>query len=50
MPMHPDFPADPYVILDPAQRWYPGEALLGEMGQEKLLAPLVHTIRREVKA
>jgi len=47
--MHPDFPADPYAILDPALRWYPGDALLGEMGQEKLLAPLVHNIRTAVK-
>ena len=50
MPLHPDFPADPYAILDPAHRWYPGDAMLGDMGQEKLLAPLVHSIRREVKA
>ncbi len=50
MAVHPDFPKDPYAILEPAHRWYPGDALLGEMGQEKLLAPLVHKIRREVKA
>lgn len=50
MAVHPEFPKDPYAILEPAHRWYPGDALLGEMGQEKLLAPLVHKIRREVKA
>jgi type III restriction enzyme len=49
MPMHADFPSDPFAIIDPAHRWYPGDALLGEMGQEKLLAPLVHTIRGHVK-
>ncbi len=50
MPLHPDFPADPYAILDPAHRWYPGDAMIGEMGQEKLLPPLVHSVRRQVKA
>lgn len=50
MPMHADFPNDPHAIIDPAHRWYPGDAMLGEMGQEKLLAPLVHTIRGHVKA
>jgi type III restriction enzyme len=50
MAVHPDFPKDPYAILEPAQRWYPGEALLGDQGHEKLIAPLVHKIRREVKA
>ncbi|MGH6842109.1 MAG: DEAD/DEAH box helicase family protein, partial [Methylocella sp.] len=50
MPLHPDFPADPFAILDPAHRWYPGDAMIGELGQEKLLPPLVHSIRREVKA
>ena len=49
MPMHPDFPTDPHTILDPAVRWYPGDALLGSIGQEKLLAPLVHKVREGVK-
>ncbi|MEI6573238.1 MAG: DEAD/DEAH box helicase family protein [Alphaproteobacteria bacterium] len=49
MPLHPDFPTNPYTILDPSIRWYPGEAQLGEMGHEKLIAPLVHKIRQGVK-
>ena len=50
MPLHPDFPVDPYAVLDPAIRWYPGDAMLAEMGYEMLLPPLVHKVRRGVKA
>jgi type III restriction enzyme len=50
MPLHPDFPMDPHVILDPAIRWYPGEEMLADMGYEMLLPPLVHKVRRGVKA
>ena len=50
MPLHPDFPTDPYVMLDPDVRWYPGDAMLAEMGYEMLLPPLVHKVRQGVKA
>jgi type III restriction enzyme len=50
MPLHPDFPTDPYAILDPAIRWYPGEEMLGELGYGMLLPPLVHKVRQGVKA
>jgi type III restriction enzyme len=49
MALHPDFPTDPYVILDPSIRWYPGDELLAELGYEKLLPPLVHKVRCGVK-
>ncbi len=49
MALHPGFPTDPYAILDPALRWYPGDELLAELGYEKLLPPLVHKVRRGVK-
>lgn len=51
MPLNPLFPTNPYVILDPSIRWYPGEEMLAEKGQErlKLLPPLVHQIRQKVK-
>ncbi len=49
MGLHPDFPTDPYAILEPAVRWYPGEAMLDEMGYEMLLPPLVHKVRQGVK-
>ena len=50
MPLQPDFPTDPHVILDPDVRWYPGEAMLADLGYEMLLPPLVHKVRRGVKA
>jgi len=50
MGLHPDFPTDPYVVLDPAIRWYPGEEMLGELGYAMLLPPLVHKVREGVKA
>lgn len=50
MPLHPDFPIDPYVVLDPSIRWYPGDSMLAEMGYEMLLPPLVHKVRQGVKA
>jgi len=49
MALHPSFPIDPYVILDPSVRWYPGDELLAELGYEKLLPPLVYKVRRGVK-
>ena len=49
MALHPDFPTDPHVILDPSIRWFPGDELLAELGYEKLLPPLVHKVRRGVK-
>jgi type III restriction enzyme len=50
MPLHPDFPRDPYAILEPEVRWCPGDDQVGELGLMHLLPPLVHSIRREVKA
>ncbi|MGI8840808.1 MAG: DEAD/DEAH box helicase [Caulobacteraceae bacterium] len=48
MPLNPAFPADPYAILTPDIRWYPGEATIGDIGREKLIAPLVDKVRRGV--
>jgi len=50
MPLSEAFPTDPYVILDPAIRWYPGNALIGDVGREKLIPPLVEKVRKGVKA
>jgi type III restriction enzyme len=49
MALHSSFPTDPYVVLNPSIRWYPGDELLAELGYEKLLPPLVHKVRRGVK-
>ena len=50
MPPHSDLPGDSYTILNPAIRWYPGDAVLAEMGYEMLLPSLVHRVRQGVKA
>jgi len=48
MPLSPDFPADPYEILSPDVRWYPGDAALGDMLRGQLIPPLVDKVRRGV--
>ena len=49
MAIHKNFPADPYAILNPDQRWFPADELLREKSYQKLIPPLVDKIRREVK-
>lgn len=49
MALHKDFPKSPYAILDPSIRWFPADETLREKGYEKLLPPLVHKIRLEIK-
>ena len=49
MALHKNFPKSPHVILDPKIRWFPADEALREKGYEKLLPPLVHTLRQEVK-
>lgn len=49
MALSKEFPTDPCAILDPAVRWYPGDALLDpDMGAAKLIPPLVEKVRRGV--
>ena len=50
MALHPNFPDDPHAILDPAIRWFPADAALRTTSFEKLLPPLVPTLRKEVQA
>ncbi len=50
MPISPNFPTSPYVILDPECRWTPSAENRKDLSYEKLLPPLVDKIRREVKA
>ena len=49
MALHKNFPKDPYEVLDPSIRWFPADEDLREKGYEKLLPPLVATLRKEVK-
>ena len=50
MPLSEQFPTDPYVILDPAIRWYPGDELLMTEARGKLIPPLVEKVRQGVQA
>ena len=45
MPLPPNFPASPHIILDPDQRWLPGER---DQRMDKL-PPLVQKLRQRVK-
>ena len=49
MALHKDFPKDPYAILDPNIRWFPADEDLREKGFDKLIPPLVATLRKEVQ-
>lgn len=50
MPLHPNFPTDPYVILDPEIRWVPGDPNVDLDILRGFLPPLVHKVRHGVKA
>jgi len=50
MALHPDFPDSPHVVLDPEVRWFPADEAFRESSYEKLLPPLVHELRKKVKA
>ncbi len=49
MAIHPDFSKSPYDELLPEYRWFPADESLRESSYDKLLPPLVHKIRQEVK-
>ena len=50
MALHPDFPESPHEIADPSVRWLPDNEALRDTGYGRLLPPLIHKIRQEVKA
>ncbi len=50
MALHPEFPLDPYAILDPAMRWRPDLEQQGLFDESKLTAPLVEAVREGVAA
>lgn len=50
MALHPDFPRSPYEPLPPEQRWFPAAEEQRSTAYEKLLPPLVASIRQEVLA
>jgi type III restriction enzyme len=48
MAIHPDFPSSPYEVLHPAIRWFPADEAFRESSYEKLLPPLVHSLRKDI--
>jgi type III restriction enzyme len=49
MALHKDFPSSPYEVLDPAIRWFPADESLRDTAANKLIPPLVATLRKKVK-
>lgn len=49
MALHRNFPPDPYAVLEPDLRWFPGDESLRNTDMKNLIAPLVAQIRRRVK-
>jgi len=49
MAIHKSFPTSPYEQLNPEYRWFPADETLRDSSYEKLLPPLVHKIRKEIK-
>jgi len=49
MAIHPNFPKSPHEVLPPEYRWFPADEALRDSSYEKLLPPLVHKIRQDVK-
>ncbi len=49
MALHPKFPSSPYEVLEPEYRWFPADEALREQGYDKLLPPLVASLRKLVK-
>ena len=49
MALHPDFPNSPHAILDPSVRWFPADEAMRDTTMDKLMPPLVATLRRKVK-
>lgn len=49
MALHKNFPSSPHTILEPDLRWFPADEALRETSMEKLMPPLVATLRKKVK-
>lgn len=49
MALHPDFPDSPHAILNPEIRWFPADEALRETSMDKLMPPLVASLRKRVQ-
>ncbi len=50
MALHPNFPNDPHVILDPSIRWFPADEAYRDKRADQLMPPLASALRKKVKA
>ncbi len=48
MALHADFPSSPHAVLDPSIRWFPADESLRDTSYDKLMPPLVASLRKEV--
>lgn len=48
MPLGSNFPVDPFAVIEPGERWYPGSQELELEDATKLIPPLVGEIRQGV--
>jgi type III restriction enzyme len=48
MPLGSNFPVDPFTVIEPGDRWYPGFQELGLDDASRLIPPLVGEIRQGV--
>lgn len=49
MALHPNFPNDPHVVLDPGIRWFPADEAYRDKRADQLIPPLVAELRKAVK-
>jgi type III restriction enzyme len=49
MALHPKFPISPYAVLEPEIRWFPADETLRDTSADKLMPPLVPTLRKKVR-
>ena len=49
MALHKDFPESPYAVLNPELRWFPADEDLRDQAYDRLLPPLVASLRKHVK-
>ncbi len=49
MALHSDFPESPHETIKPEVRWFPAGEALRDTTSDKLIPPLVATLRRKVQ-
>jgi type III restriction enzyme len=49
MALHPNFPAVPHAMLDPAIRWFPAHEVYRDKRSDQRMPPLVAELRKRGK-